>query len=254
MNQVVSGIDSTLMRDAEPQNGRRGGFETTHWSVILSARAPANTAAMAAWEKLAATYWFPVYAHVRRRVSCPEQAKDLVQEFFTMLIRRESLANVAPEKGRFRSFLLTSLKYFLSDQFDRASAAKRGGGQITISFDAMEAEERCQHEPFADDAPDKQFDRRWAAALIGRALDCLQAEQVEAGRQDQFERLKEFLAREVEPGEYEAVATQLGLNTNAVAVIVHRLRLRLRDLALNEALKITTTLADAEDELRALFS
>ena len=242
------------MSDAENHSARRGLFETTHWSIVLTAGPNDDSRAAAAWEKLATTYWFPVYAHVRRRVSCPEQAKDLVQEFFTMLIRRESLASVAPEKGRFRSFLLTSLKYFLSDQFDRASAAKRGGGQVTISFDAMEAEERCRHEPFAADAPDKQFDRRWAAALIGHALDRLQAEQVEAGRQNQFERLKEFLAREVEPGEYEAVATQLGLNTNAVAVIVHRLRLRLRDLALNEALKITTTLADAEDELRALFS
>lgn len=154
------------MPESELQHGRRRGFETTHWSLILSANSGPHTAAAAALEKLATIYWYPVYAHVRRTVACPEQAKDLVQEFFTMLIRRQSLAKVTPEKGRFRSFLLTALKYFLTDQFDRAAAAKRGGGQVTISFDAMEAEERCRHEPFADDAPDKQFDRRWAAALI----------------------------------------------------------------------------------------
>ena len=242
------------MPEAEPHHGRRGVFETTHWSVVLSTNSDENLVAMAAWEKLATTYWFPVYAHIRRTVSCPEQAKDLVQEFFTTLIRRQSIARVAPEKGRFRTFLLTSLKYFLSDQFDRTSAAKRGGGQITVSFDAMEAEERCRHEPLAGDSPDKQFDRRWAAALIERALSRLQAEQHAAGRAAPFEKLKEFLAREVEPGEYEVVAAELGLTTNTVAASVRRLRLRLRELAINEAAKTTTTLSEAEDELRALFT
>lgn len=242
------------MSNGDAQGGRRGVFETTHWSVILSAGSRENAAAAAAWEKLASTYWYPVYARVRRNVSCPEQAKDLVQEFFTILIRRQSLAAVAPEKGRFRTFLLTSLKYFLSDQFDRTQTAKRGGDRVTVSFDAMEAEERCRHEPLVEDSPDKQFDRHWAAALIERALTSLQEEQRKAGNIERFERLREFLAREVEPGEYEAVALQLGLSANAVAATVRRLRLRLRELALKEAMKITTTLADAEDELRALFS
>ncbi len=241
------------MPEAESQYGRRGGFETTHWSVILTANSSANTAAAEAWERLAATYWYPIYAHIRRQVDCPEQARDLVQEFFATLIRRQSLARVAPEKGRFRTFLLTTLNYFLSDQFDRASAMKRGGGRVTVSFDAMEAEERCRHERISHDSPDRQFDRRWAAALIGRAFARLNQEQAEAGRAVQFDRLKEFLAREVAPGEYEAVAKHLGLTPNAVAASVRRLRLRLRELAFDEASKITTTLADAEDELRALF-
>ncbi|MEI6075096.1 MAG: sigma-70 family RNA polymerase sigma factor [Verrucomicrobiota bacterium] len=241
------------MPDAEAQNGRRGVFATTHWSIVLSAGTEENTAAMAAWEKLANTYWFPVYAHVRRRVSCPEQAKDLVQEFFTTLIRRKSLARVAPEKGRFRTFLLSSLKYFLSDQYDRSSAAKRGGGLPTISFDAMAAEERCRYEQIETDSPDKMFDRCWAAALIGRALQALRSEQSQAGRGHQFEQLQEFLGREVEPGEYETVAGKLGLTPNTVAANVRRLRLRLRELAVSEAAKTTTTLSEAEDELRALF-
>ncbi len=170
------------MSKDNPKNSCRGVFETTLWSVILNAGSKENTAALAAWEKLAANYWFPVYAHVRRSVACPEQAKDMVQEFFTTLIRRQSLAKVTPDKGRFRTFLLTSLKYFLSDQFDRAAAAKRGGEHVTVSFDAMEAEERCRHEPLAEDSPDKQFDRRWAAALIERAFVQLQADQLAAGR------------------------------------------------------------------------
>ena len=241
------------MPDTENPASRRGVFETTHWSIILSAGSPENTAAMAAWEKLAGTYWFPVYAHVRRRVNCPEQAKDLVQEFFTTLIRRQSLTRVAPEKGRFRTFLLSALKYFLSDQFDRATAAKRGGGQVVVSIDAMDAEQRCQYERRENDSPDKLFDRCWAAALIERALKLLQKEQCEAGRADQFEHLKEYLGREVEPGEYEGVAKKLGLTTNAVAASVRRLRLRLRELAVNEAAKTTATHSEAEDELRALF-
>jgi len=238
----------------EFQNAPRGVFQTTHWSVILTAGPNNSQAASAAWEELAKVYWYPVYAHVRRQISCPEQAKDMVQEFFTSLIQRESLARVAPEKGRFRTFLLNALKYFLADQHDHNSAAKRGGGRMVVSFDAMEAEERNRLEPLEEDSPDKQFDRRWAAALIERALSRLQAEQHAAGRAAPFEKLKEFLAREVEPGEYEVVAAELGLTTNTVAASVRRLRLRLRELAINEAAKTTTTLSEAEDELRALFT
>jgi len=241
------------MNDAEPQNACRGVFATTHWSLILAAGPNNNQAASAAWQKLATDYWYPVYAHVRRQVSCPQEAQDLVQEFFATLLRRESLARVGPEKGRFRTFLLTSLKYFLSDQFQRATAEKRGGGQPTISFDALEAEERLRIEPASEDSPDKEFDRRWAAALIERALQRLQAEQSVAGRAGQFARLKEFLAREVEPGEYDPIAEEFNLTTNAVAAAVRRLRLRLRELALEEAAQTTATLTDGEEELRGLF-
>lgn len=241
------------MAAAESEIARRGVFATTHWSVILAARPNDTHAAAAAWERLAGYYWYPVYAHVRRSVSSPQEAQDLVQEFFATLLRRQSLAGVAPEKGRFRNFLLTALKYFLSDQFHRARAEKRGGGLIVVSFDALEAEERHRLEPLTDDSPDKEFDRRWAGLLIERALTNLEKEQLRAGRGLQFERLKEFLAREVDPGEYDPIAEEFQLSTNTVAATVRRLRLRLRELVLEEVLQTTATLSEGEAELRSLF-
>ena len=241
------------MTYGEFQNAPRGVFQTTHWSVILTAGPNNSQAASAAWEELAKVYWYPVYAHVRRQISCPEQAKDMVQEFFTSLIQRESLARVAPEKGRFRTFLLSALKYFLVDQHDRNSAVKRGGGRMVVSFDAMEAEERNRLEPLEEDSPDKQFDRRWAAALIEQALARLEREQVDGSRAEQFQHVKEFLAREVEPGEYDPIAAKLGQTTNTIAAIVRRLRLRLHEIALEEAMKTIVHAGEVEDELRALF-
>ena len=242
------------MPETAAQINGSGVFATTHWSVILAAGPNDNAAALAAWDKLASTYWYPVYAHVRRRVSSPEEAEDLVQEFFATLLRRQSLTSVCQEKGRFRTFLLTALKYFLSDQFQKTSAQKRGGGKPPISFDALAAEERHRLEPISEDSPDKEFDRRWAAVLIERAVERLEAEQPAGERQSQFEVLKEFLAREVEPGEYEPIAKKFGLTPNAIAAAVRRLRLRLRELALEEAATTTATLSDGEAELRSLFS
>lgn len=229
-----------------------GVFATTHWSVVLTAGPNNGAAASAAWEKLASTYWYPVYAHVRRRVGTSFEAEDLVQEFFETLLRRQSLGRVVPEKGRFRTFLLSALNYFLADQFERSTAAKRGRGQV-VSFDALEAEQRFLHEPVSGDAPDREFDRRWAETVVERAVANLETEQRQAGREREFEVLKEFLAREVEAGEYEPVAQQLSLSANAVAAAVRRLRHRLRALTLAELTQTTASLADGEAELRRLF-
>ena len=229
-----------------------GAFETTLWSVVLTAGPNNGAAASAAWETLASTYWYPVYAHIRRRVGVSFEAEDLVQEFFESLLRRQSLGRVAPEKGRFRTFLLSALNYFLSDQFERSTAAKRGPGQV-VSYDAMEAEQRFLHEPVSGDAPDREFDRRWAETVVERALANLETEQRQVGREREFEVLHEYLAREVEPGEYEPVAQQLSISPNAVAAAVRRLRHRLRTLTLAELTQTTASLADGEAELRSLF-
>ena len=229
-----------------------GVFATTHWSVVLTAGPNNDTAAAAAWERLAGTYWYPVYAHVRRRVGTSFEAEDLVQGFFESLLRRRSLRQVNPGRGRFRTFLLSALNYFLADQFERATAAKRGLGQV-VSFDALEAEQRFLHEPASGDAPDREFDRRWAETVVEHALANLETEQRQAGRDREFEVLKEFLAREVEAGEYESVARQLALSPNAVAAAVRRLRHRLRTLTLAEVTHTTASLADGEAELRSLF-
>jgi RNA polymerase sigma-70 factor (ECF subfamily) len=228
-------------------------FTTTHWSTVLHAGGADSPTARAALERLCAAYWYPLYAHVRRRGRGPDDSADLTQEFFGVLLRRNSLANVGPEKGRFRTFLLTSLDYFLHDQSARDHAAKRGGGRALIQLDALDAEQRFALEPATDETPDKAFDRRWAAALLEQAFVRLEAEQAESGKAEPFARVKPFLAREVEPGEYDALAGELGMASNTIAKTVQRLRLRARELLFEEAAQTVAAVADAEQELRELF-
>ncbi len=228
-------------------------FNTTHWSEVLQAGEANSSAANAALERLCATYWYPLYAHIRRRGHGPQNAPDLTQEFFATLLRRNSLARVGPAKGRFRTFLLTALDYFLNDQSDRALAAKRGGGAALLPLDALAAEQRFALEPVTEESPDKAFDRRWAAALVEQAIARLAAEQTQCGKATLFAELKPLLAREIEPGEYDALATRLGIQANTLAKTVQRLRRRARQLLIEEATHTLAAAGDAERELRELF-
>ena len=228
-------------------------FATTHWSVVLNAGED-STASMNALELLCRSYWYPIYAHVRRRGFRPEDAQDLTQDFFASLLHHESLATVRREKGRFRTFLLTSLNYFLSDQADKALAAKRGSGKRMIELDAMSAEDRYACEPATDETPDKSFDRRWAGALVERAIERLHQESLKAGRQDQFTVLKIYLSRETVSGEYDLLTARLGISPNAIAAAVRRMRVRFRELALAEAMQTVINPVEAEAELRVLWS
>ncbi len=228
-------------------------FAATRWSTVLNAGSGDSPEARAALERLCSVYWFPIYANIRRRGHKPEDASDLVQEFFASLLRRNSLANLSPEKGRFRSFLLTALGYFLIDHAKHRSAARRGGGQPTIELDALAAEERYALEPATEETPDKAFDRRWVAALMERAINRLEQEHTADGKAEQFARLRPFLGREPEPGEYESLATPLNVTPNAIASAVRRLRLRLREISLAEAADTVASPADAEAELQALL-
>ncbi len=230
-----------------------GAFATTHWSVVLAA-GDGSPQSMAALEKLCQAYWYPIYAHVRRRVFRPEDAQDMTQEFFASLLRHESLATIRREKGRFRTFLLTSLNYFLSDQADKALAAKRGSGKRFIELDAMSAEERYACEPMTEESPAKAFDRRWAAALVERSIERLKTENDALGKAAQFEALKVFLARETISGEYETLAPSLGLSANTIAAAVRRMRLRFREIAMSEAMQTVATPVEAEAELKALWA
>jgi RNA polymerase sigma factor (sigma-70 family) len=236
-----------------PEPSGNPAFTTTHWSNVLQAGGEDSPAARAALERLCGAYWYPLYAHVRRRGNGPDDACDLTQEFFATLLRRNSLASVGPEKGRFRTFLLTSLDYFLHDQTARDRAAKRGGGVALIELDALNAQQRFALEPATDETPDKAFDRRWAAALLEQAFARLESEQTQAGKAEFFTRLKPLLGREIEPGEYDALAGELGMLANTIAKTVQRLRLRARELLLDEAAQTVAAAADAEQELRALF-
>jgi RNA polymerase sigma-70 factor (ECF subfamily) len=228
-------------------------FASTHWSTVLDAGGADSPTARAALERLCSAYWFPLYAHVRRRGHGPEDAADMTQEFFATLLRRNSLRSVGPSKGRFRTFLLTAMDYFLSDRVARDHAAKRGGGVPLISLDALDAEQRLALEPATEETPGAAFDRRWAVALLDRAFTGLQAEQTKAGNAKVFARLRPFLVRETAPGDYEAAAVELGMNANTIAKAVQRLRLRARKLLLDEAAQTVAAVADAETELRELL-
>lgn len=205
-------------------------------------------------EALCRGYWYPIYAHIRRRGHGIEDARDLTQEFFASLIRHDSLATVRRERGRFRTFLLTALDYFLSDQWDRAQAQKRGSGIVPIELDSLEGEQRLAMEPVSQETPDLAFDRRWLSVLVEKALASLAHEYEVAGKSQVFGALKPFLEHPTAPGEYEQLGPSLGMTPNAVASSVRRLRVRLRELLLSEVSHTVGTPSEAEAELRSLFS
>jgi RNA polymerase sigma-70 factor (ECF subfamily) len=229
-------------------------FATTHWSAVLSAQDCDLPQATEALEKLCRTYWYPLYAYVRRRGHAPHDAEDLTQAFFMKLLEKRGLASVGPEKGRFRSFLLASMNHFLTNEWDRRKAEKRGGKLTFLSLDDESPESRFAREDVADVSAERAFDRGWAIALLRQAMDRLQAETASAGKDALFARLKAFLQSEPAPGEYEGVAAELGWTQGAVAVAVHRLRGRYRQLVTEQVAETVAAPAEVEDELRQLFA
>jgi DNA-directed RNA polymerase specialized sigma24 family protein len=201
-------------------------FATTHWSVVLSAQEGDSTQSGAALEKLCQTYWYPLYAYVRRQGHSSPDAKDLTQEFFARLLAKDHLQGVAQEKGKFRTFLLVALKRFLVNEWKRGQTQKRGGGCVHVPLGGHSAETRYLAEPVEPLTAEKLYDRRWALTLLDRVLDRLRAEFVAAGKGAVFDRLKGSLMLETgAPPHSEAVAA-LGMSEVAVKVTVHRLRRR----------------------------
>src|SRR5215472_714815 len=166
-----------------------GVFETTHWSVVLHAGNSQSPEADSAMERLCRTYWYPLYVFVRRKGYNHEDASDLTQAFFARFLEKRYLKSVDASLGKFRTFLLTSMTHFLANEWDKSQAQKRGGGQRIISFDDASAEERYRLEPVEHTTPETLFERRWAEALLGAALDRLAAET----EPKRFEILKRFL-------------------------------------------------------------
>lgn len=223
-----------------------GRFETTRWSVVLQARGQ-PAAARAALETLCRTYRPPVLAYVRRHVHARDAAEDLTQAFFARFLEQAWHARADPERGRFRSFLLTTLKRFLVDVHVEAAALKRGGGLWFESLDADGAPALA-----GGDSPEREFDRVWARAVLDAAFTHLRAEAEQAGKLPLFERLSEFLVEPPDALDYERAAAELGLRRNTLAVAVCRLRRRLRELVLDELTATTAGRADMDAELQAL--
>jgi DNA-directed RNA polymerase specialized sigma24 family protein len=229
-------------------------FRTTHWSVVLAAGRDSLPEARAALETLCRAYWYPLYAHVRRRGHDHHAAQDLTQGFFARLLEKQWLNSVAPQKGRFRSFLLAALDHFLANEWRNAQAAKRGGGQASVSLEETRlGEERFARERASAGVPEQAFDRNWATTVLDQALARLQQEFAGRGRAAHFEDWKVFLTREATTGDCEASARRLGMSPGAVTVAVHRLRERYGDLLREAVAQTVPASTDVEDELRYLF-
>jgi len=229
-------------------------FRTTHWSMVMAAGQSESPEATAAMEDLCRRYWSPLYAYARRRGQNVHDAQDLTQEFFARLLQHNTFAHLNREKGRFRSYLLSAFQYFMSGEWDRARAQKRGGGQPLMSLDADQAETRYALEQATESSPERAFDQRWALTLLEQGLVCLREEFEAAGKGEHFEALKVFLSREAASEEYQAVALRLSTTPSAVAVAVHRLRRHYGELVRNRVAETVATPADLEEELRYLFA
>ena len=223
-------------------------FQTTRWSLVLEARG-AESQSRRALETLCRTYRAPVIAFIRRSGASPVDAEDLAQTFFARFIERAFHAQADPARGRFRAFLLTALKNFLIDAHGQAHAMKRGGQARVHSMDSLLNGSTGGDEMMEGETPEQVFDRAWAQAVLHSALRRLRREAKAAGKASLFEALSEFLIERPDEADYARVAENLGLRRNTLAVAVHRMRSRLRELVCNE---LAETAVDGEDLEREL--
>ena len=221
---------------------------------MISAGGNDTTHARNALEKLCRSYWFPIYAFVRRQGHGPHDAQDLTQEFFARVLGKNYFADADRSKGRFRSFLLASLKHFLANEWDKAKAQKRGGGQILIPIDVAVAETSCGIEPADHLTAEIIFERRWALTLLEQVLRRLRAEYTRDGKENLFEQLKPTLTEVSRSVHYAEIATRLGTSEGAVKVAVHRLRQRYREVLRAEIADTVASPGEVEDEIRNLFA
>jgi RNA polymerase sigma factor (sigma-70 family) len=228
-------------------------FATTHWSVVLAARGE-STEAKAALEKLCRIYWWPLYGFVRREGYKPEEAQDLTQAFFARLLERRDLETVRQERGRLRSYLLASIKNFLSKARDREMTIKRGEGRPLVSLDDLLARERTDQEPAHKLSADRIYERRWALTLLEQVLTRLRGEYEAAGNLPLFNRLNKLLARERGQPSQAAIAAEMQMTENAVKQAFHRMRHRYRQLLQEEIAHTVAAADDVQDELRHFVS
>ncbi len=228
----------------------RGQFPTTRWSLVIAAGDSGGKEPRAALVSLCENYWYPLYVYLRRRGYQADAAKDLTQEFVVRLLEGRYLDRADPEKGRFRSFLLTSLKFFVADEEDRQRALKRGGGAI-LPLEFSSGEERYLREPSHDETPERIFERRWALSVLDRVVERLRGEFVHHGRLEHFERLKVFLLLQSD-APYSALAREMNTSAGALKVAIYRLRKRYRELFRQEIADTVADPAEVESELRFL--
>ena len=228
-------------------------FATTQWSIVLAAGRTGEAAAERALAALCQTYWYPLYAYVRRQGRDVHAAQDLTQEFFARLLDRNLLAVAEPQRGRFRAFLLTALKHFLINEWDKEHAQKRGGGRVPLALDFDSGESRYSREPAHLLTPEKLYERQWTLAMLDQVLARLRSEFAAAGKEQEFELLKPFIADAGNADAYAAIAEQLASTAAAVKVAAHRLRKRYRELLRAEVAQTVAEPGEIDGEIRRLF-
>ena len=231
---------------------RQGRFLTTRWSVVQAAASEDTAVSRRALAELCEGYWVPLYAYLRRSGHEAEQARDVIQGFFARLLEKRDL-RADPVGGKFRSFLLASLRHFLSSERERERAVKRGGGRRPLSLDFDDADSRYSQEPSDALTPEKIFERDWALTLIDRTLESVGAEYAARGRGRLFDRLKLAITAQGEEASHKELAVELGMTEGAINVAVHRLRKRFREHLRREIADTLEDPRDVEDEIRELF-
>ena len=231
-----------------------GRIGTTNWSLVLRAGADDSATAREALSGLCEAYWYPVYAMVRRYGHGPTDAEDLTQAYFARFLEKGWAREVSPEQGRFRSFLLVSVRHFLHNERDRERARKRGGGQRLVELDGVSAERRYGLEPVESSTPETLFERAWAERVLARALERLTAEVAETEGAERFEQLKGHLTGDESAGAYRELAEAWGVSESAVRVAVHRLRKRFGRLLRDEIAATVADPAEVGEELRHLLT
>ena len=250
----------TMAQMSGPGAGRDAGeagrriFATTHWSVVLAAGDTDSPPAQSALETLCRAYWYPIYFYVRRKGYGPEDAQDLTQGFFAHLIAKEHIRLADPQRGRFRTFLLAMLDFYLAQEWSRAHRQKRGGQYHFVSLDQERAEDRYRLEPVDNATPEKKFVQQWALTALQNTLTALQADCEAQGKATLFQETRGLLSGESEGAVYPEIAARLGMNEGAVRVAVHRLRKRYGELLRQEIAQTVNADADVEDELRHLLA
>jgi RNA polymerase sigma-70 factor (ECF subfamily) len=244
------------MQGQEPNAGAAkspGQFQTTHWSVVLLAGQKTSPQSTVALETLCRAYWSSIFAFARRKGFNEEDAKDLTQQFFARLLERNDFAGLNPQKGKFRTFLLAAFTHFLANERDRSGALKRGGGKTIISFDELSPEQLGRFNVAEECPPAKLFDLHWALAVVDQALNEFKAEMTAAAKAGQFDVLKKYLTADPDEGEYGAAAKKLGVADASVAVLVHRMRQRYRELVRSAVAQTVSSPTELEEEMRHLF-
>jgi len=242
------------MLRVSPQSlaGSARDFRTTHWSIVLAAGHEQSPRRAEALETLCRTYWPAIYAFVRRRGHDEHAAKDLTQAFFERVLEKNYFGDADSQRGRFRTFLLTSLNHFLANEWDKRQRQKRGGGAAVFSLDEQDADGHFLREPIDSATPEKAFDRRWANAVLERVLHRLQREF--DGKENRFEHLKVFLLDPKGTVSYSEIATHLGMTEQSVKSAIHRMRRRYAEIFRDEIAQTVTTAAEVDGEIQYLFA